>query len=129
MKSSRPSLRETRDKRPLGRDPDRSWCHRHTMSMIKLLLVAAHGSMDIGGSTRVSCYDQKSFFPPTSFILLGRIQFKICYFEVESSLLIPSKLDLFSFLNFTYLLPNVALFPSLMRVSLYLNLFKWDDGE
>ena len=30
MKSSRPSLRETRDKRSLGRDPDRSWCHRHT---------------------------------------------------------------------------------------------------
>jgi hypothetical protein len=21
---------ETRDKRPLGKDPDRSWCHRHT---------------------------------------------------------------------------------------------------
>ena len=30
MKSSRPSLRETRDKRPLDRDPDRSRCHRHT---------------------------------------------------------------------------------------------------
>ena len=29
-KSSWPSLRETRDKRPLGSDPDRSWCHRHT---------------------------------------------------------------------------------------------------
>ena len=27
---------ETRDKRPLGRDPDRSWCHRYTTSMIKL---------------------------------------------------------------------------------------------
>ena len=24
------SLRETRNKRLLGRDPDRSWCHRHT---------------------------------------------------------------------------------------------------
>ena len=23
-------LRETLDKRPLGRDPDRSWCHLHT---------------------------------------------------------------------------------------------------
>ena len=41
--------RETRDKRPLGRDPDRKelvsppyWC--------KAFLVAAHGSMDIGGS-------------------------------------------------------------------------------
>ena len=29
MKSSRPSLRETRDKWPLVKDPDRSWCHRH----------------------------------------------------------------------------------------------------
>ena len=29
-------LRETRDKRPLGTEPDRSWCHRHTKSMIKL---------------------------------------------------------------------------------------------
>ena len=34
MKSYRPSLRETWDKRPLGRDPDRSWCHRHTTSML-----------------------------------------------------------------------------------------------
>ena len=23
--------RKTRDKRPLGKDPDRSWCHRHTI--------------------------------------------------------------------------------------------------
>ena len=29
------NLRETRDKRLLGRDPDRSWCYRHTTSMIK----------------------------------------------------------------------------------------------
>ena len=36
VKSSQPSLYETRDKRPLGRHPDRSWCHRHTTSMIKL---------------------------------------------------------------------------------------------
>ena len=34
VKSSRPSLCETRDKRPLGREPDRSWCH--TTSTIKL---------------------------------------------------------------------------------------------
>ena len=34
MKSSRPSRRETRDKRPLGRDPGRSWCHPRTKSMI-----------------------------------------------------------------------------------------------
>jgi hypothetical protein len=30
VKSSQPSLHETRDKWPLGRDPDRSWCHFHT---------------------------------------------------------------------------------------------------
>ena len=34
MKSSRPSLRATRDKRLLGRDPDKSWCHGHIMSMM-----------------------------------------------------------------------------------------------
>ena len=36
MKSSRSSLRETRDKQPFGRDPERSWCHCYTTSMIKL---------------------------------------------------------------------------------------------
>ena len=37
LKSFRPSLHETRDKRPLGRKSERSWCHRHTnKSMIKL---------------------------------------------------------------------------------------------
>ena len=36
MKSPRPSLRETRDKRPLGRDPDRSWCHCHTSAKLSL---------------------------------------------------------------------------------------------
>ena len=30
MKSARRSLRKTRDKLPLGRDPDRSCCHLHT---------------------------------------------------------------------------------------------------
>ena len=35
-KSCRPNLRETRDKWPLDRDLDMSWCHRHTMGMIKL---------------------------------------------------------------------------------------------
>ena len=38
---------ETRDKRLLGRDPGRNWCH--------LLLITAHGSMDIGGSIRLYC--------------------------------------------------------------------------
>ena len=36
VKSSRPSLRETRDNWPLGREPDISWCHCHTKSMIRL---------------------------------------------------------------------------------------------
>ena len=35
VKCSWPSLRETRDKGPLGRDPDRSWCHPQTS--VKLL--------------------------------------------------------------------------------------------
>jgi hypothetical protein len=48
--SSRPSLHETQDKWPLDRESDRSWCHRHTTSMIKLFLVEAHDSMGIGGS-------------------------------------------------------------------------------
>ena len=54
MKSSSLSYnrRETRDKRPLGRDPDRSCCHRHTTNMKKAFLVAAHGSMGISGSIR-----------------------------------------------------------------------------
>ena len=30
VKSSRYSLRKTREKLPLGRDPDRGWHHRHT---------------------------------------------------------------------------------------------------
>ena len=50
LKTYRPSLPETRDKRPLGKESDRSWCHRHTTSMIKLFLVAAHASVGIGGS-------------------------------------------------------------------------------
>ena len=37
VRSSQPSLRETQDKRPLGMDPDRIWCHRHTKSMVQLL--------------------------------------------------------------------------------------------
>ena len=36
MKSSRTCQRETRNKRPLGRESDMSWCHRYTTSMIKL---------------------------------------------------------------------------------------------
>ena len=34
--------RKTRDKRPLGRDPDRCWCHCHT-SVKHFFFVAAHG--------------------------------------------------------------------------------------
>ena len=36
LKSFRPSLRETRDKRPLDRESNRSWCYLHTTCMIKL---------------------------------------------------------------------------------------------
>ena len=36
VKSSRSTLHETREKRPLGRDPDRRWAHRYTTSMIML---------------------------------------------------------------------------------------------
>ena len=49
VKSSGPSLRETREKRPLGRDPDRRWRYRHTsvklfwsQPMVPWTLVAAH---------------------------------------------------------------------------------------
>ena len=35
LKGFRPSLHETRDKRPLDRESNRSWCHRHTTTMIK----------------------------------------------------------------------------------------------
>jgi hypothetical protein len=38
VKSFRPSLRETRDKRPLGRDPDRSCCH--LLTSVKLALMS-----------------------------------------------------------------------------------------
>ena len=48
VKSSRPSLRETWDKRPLGRDPDRSWCDRHTISKIKIYLVVAKAAYGQG---------------------------------------------------------------------------------
>ena len=36
VKSSWPSLHETRDTRQLDRNPDRSWCHHHTTSMVEL---------------------------------------------------------------------------------------------
>ena len=35
VKTSQPSLCETRDKWLLGQETDRSWCHRHTRNMIK----------------------------------------------------------------------------------------------
>ena len=46
------SLREIWDKKPLDRESNKSWCHRHTTSMIKLFLVAAHDSMGIGAAYR-----------------------------------------------------------------------------
>ena len=48
VKSSRPSLRETRDKRPLDKDPGRSWCHHHTMikfSWLQLMAPCTTGSI------------------------------------------------------------------------------------
>ena len=42
--------RETRDKRPLGKDPDRSWCHRHTTSMIKLFWSQPKGQWASGAA-------------------------------------------------------------------------------
>ena len=36
VKSSQPNFCETRDKRPLGRESERSWCHCHIKSMVKL---------------------------------------------------------------------------------------------
>ena len=50
---SRSSLCETQVKRLFGRNPNRGWCHRQTTSLIKLYLVAAYGSMGIGGIIRV----------------------------------------------------------------------------
>ena len=44
-----PSLRETQDKQPLGRDPKRSWCHCHT-------------SVKLFWSQPMDC-DQKGFPP------------------------------------------------------------------
>ena len=48
MKRSRLAYnrRETRDKWPLGRHPDRSWCHLHTI--LKLFWFAVRDSMDFG---------------------------------------------------------------------------------
>ena len=43
LKSFRPSLHETRDKRPLDRESNRSWCHRHIMSMAPWALWAVCG--------------------------------------------------------------------------------------
>ena len=53
VKSSQPSLRETRDKRPSGRYPDRSWCHLHTS--VKLFWSQLlSGSLSNGHLFRVS---------------------------------------------------------------------------
>ena len=39
VKSSRPDLRENRDKRPMGRDPDKSWFHRHSYLLTYSILL------------------------------------------------------------------------------------------
>ena len=64
MKSSRSSLRETRDKQPFGRDPERSWCHRYTTSMIKLFWSKP---MPFGGS--IGQGEQFSAWPTTDLKL------------------------------------------------------------
>ena len=65
-KVSQPNLRETRDKRWLGRDQDRSWCHRHTS--VKAFLVAAHGSMD--WHTRSVAVTPAPLWVPTQWLLV-----------------------------------------------------------
>ena len=42
VKSSRPSLRETRDKRKLGKDPDRNWCNCHNTNVRGYPLITSH---------------------------------------------------------------------------------------
>ena len=44
--------RETRDKRPLVRHPDKSWCHRHTIVSFLGLSTWIH---ELSGSTLVCC--------------------------------------------------------------------------
>ena len=64
LKSSRPSLRETRDNRPLGRYPDRSWCYRQNsvkLSWSKPMdpwIVHSYAAADVHGA--MAC-DQKTF--------------------------------------------------------------------
>ena len=48
--------RETRDKRPLDKDPDRSWCHRHTS--VKLFWSQLRYAADVHGAMGS---DQKCF--------------------------------------------------------------------
>ena len=69
MKISRPSLRKTRDKGPLGRDPDRSWYHHHTTSMIKLFW-----SQSMAPWTSAAAYGQGDKFSvwPTTDMKLGK---------------------------------------------------------
>ena len=52
VKSSQPSLCETLNKWPLDRDLDRSWCHCHTSSMIKLSWLQPTASTDNRQNTR-----------------------------------------------------------------------------
>ena len=72
LKGFRPSLRETGDKRPLVRESNRSWCRRHTKSMIKLFLVAAHGSMESWAATKklyISVPTQRPLVPSFTSIV------------------------------------------------------------
>ena len=61
--------RETRVKRPLGKDPNRSWCHLH--ASVKL---SWPQPMDIGGTIRVCCRSVHGFMccDQESFTLVWR---------------------------------------------------------
>ena len=48
LKSFQPSLLETRDTQPLGRESDRNWRHCKTMSMIKLFWPCGHWNQHTG---------------------------------------------------------------------------------
>ena len=52
LKSFQRSLFETRDKRLLGRELDRSLCHRHTTSMIKLFWLQPMAPCALGAAYR-----------------------------------------------------------------------------
>ena len=83
---------ETRYKRPLGRDPKRSWCHRHTS--VKFLW--SHSCKDIDGSIL--------FRIPTDFFPVG-LPVKILKTLLSFSILAtsPAHLNLLDLITLTIL--------------------------